>query len=1319
MKSIRKTAVVTAAAMLFSMLPILPAGATTEYETELLLDEKEALYSEDFEGYNLNDKWTLDTNGQYFIAEDPKDENETDKNKVAHVTSNGTVNIDLGTEVTSTVDVSFRGYVPTDGKNREWGLSVKSGDKNIAIARAGLLNKGTTITGESVGESDWSNRFGMLASGANFVSGDNARVAAENIYTFNGWEVRGKWNYVTLRVNFEEQKVYAYINADAPITAEMIETGAVKSLVVPFMEASDNIDSISVTASYMWGGNNVYFDDIKVVPSVTIQRYNVTFRDWDGSEFVESVLDQKTVNAPNNPIRPGYIFEGWYLNGQLYDFDTLVTQDIVLEAKYTKRTIVMDNTFEEYEIDTDINGQDGWTVGGGNAAVVDDADATGENKVLKMSNGYYISKEIAPTGGVFDLSYSFKWEDGNNARGQGMHFKYGNKYIVRVGVFRDGGTGWRNDFGFYKNDKDDFSSGNTNGSLYNAVSQGVGEKHKYYVKIRFNFNAQTATAIIANNEITDDAMADPAKAKEAGEILGYYENMPFLNSAEYLDAIDFNTAISNNVTYYDDFYIADVPETNPEPTEDPGTTPEVTKEPETTPEITEEPETTPEITLAPTPEITPDPTPETTPDPTSEPTAMPENVVYFEDFEGYEVGSTWELGTNTNIETDPVDVESGNKVGHIESSGSGKVVFDREITGTAEISARIRGGDRSNFAVKVVGDNGDIAVLRLGCLTTGTTLSGSKVYENYQRIYSLLTPESGDMPTDTTAMNSSTVYGLSTCNYNKWEYVKFVINPTTKTCDVYMAPTEITIDMIAEKSGLTSYCENVPFYSDSNVVTGMAIVGNWIYQRNDNIYFDNLVAASQLPPAYEILTPEYTQHDGLLEVSAKIRKGVGDAKVFTAVYNDNGELVGMDAGVNITDDSEFTAGKYTYNVSMADTDCDSVKIMVWDENMKPATTSLAAEYKEYVAPTEEPQDDLWDVEIPEYVPADVERADVPQIVTPEEVQEIPEELSDTVYRTYPEGKMKAFLISIDDGPNLGDCQLVIPLLNKNGLTAAFNVNPGEDPSQKGFLFNCTDGNGDWVNDFTSDAFKTKVLPLYENFEIGNHGTNHHPTSRLTKDGVRKEIGTGKYNCETLFGREVGGYINSWIEIPEPENPASGEWTAAYTKYTGHRYVRNAPIKNNDYTSTPEGLYYNVPDNFMNWSPTVQDGVEMKNGDNIYHINDIMDYYIQADMGNEWSVYFIWGHSTDMSSINYSNYTYTTNDTFNYFTDTCETYAANKDILWNTTPLNYVDYVNASRLTQVTTDGDTITIYNPSTCINVWMNVNGNAVEIPAGQTLTF
>jgi hypothetical protein len=816
----------------------------------------DALYSEDFEGYVLDTKWKLDTGNSFFVKNDPLDESETDKNKVVNVNDNsGTVNIDLGTEVTSTVDISFRGFQPSDDQHREWGVSANSNGKRIATLRTGLIGGGTTLSGYTIGGNDWTNRIGMLAAGADFASVNNQnRVPAENLYTNSYWEVKGKWTYVTMRVNFEEQKVYTYVSTE-PITAMMIEEGSVDCIESPFMEAADSIDSISVIAAYRWGGNKVSFDDIKVVPSVTIPRHTVTFRDWDGSETTETVLDKNLVPQPEDPEKRGYVFEGWFLNGEKYDFETPVTGDMVLEAKYSERTVYIDEDFEEYEIGanvtasgwtgdgdygvviadpyveegsagkvlqasnkygrsikksfdaaygisdvsfrmawndvqsyshtmafksgnnlvarfglyrigwgnnfafmnkdmsvnsgntnesdvtniggtsentwynvklridsdaqnidaviapegtvitedmmefpeeytgllyvkdvpfittvdaegnkidsfdnisielsswnsqrtayyddliikpykpipkynvtfrdwdgsetvqvirenefaempeapvrpgymfdgwfldgelynfeapvmgnivleahytkrtivldedfegysagTNMDGQDGWEAGWGNISVVDDANAPGENKLLKIDGGYSATKAIEPTAGIFDVSYAFSFENKENARGQGIHFMYGDKYIARLGVFRSNVQNWRNDFGFYKNDEDAFQGGNTNESLYNKVLENVVEKHEYFVKVRFDFNNQTATAVVANEEVTDEAMTDLAAALEAGDILGYWENMPFLNDVEYLDKIIFDTPISSNVTYYDDFYIANVPE---------------------------------------------------------------------------------------------------------------------------------------------------------------------------------------------------------------------------------------------------------------------------------------------------------------------------------------------------------------------------------------------------------------------------------------------------------------------------------------------------------------------------------------------------------------------------------------------------------------------------------------------------------------------------------------------------------------------------------------------------------------------------------------
>ena len=71
----------------------------------------------------------------------------------------------------------------------------------------------------------------------------------------------------------------------------------------------------------------------------------VTF-DTDGGSAVESqtvVSGQKAVR-PADPARTGYTFAGWYLDGEVYDFDTPVTTDLTLTAHWTANqyTITLD-----------------------------------------------------------------------------------------------------------------------------------------------------------------------------------------------------------------------------------------------------------------------------------------------------------------------------------------------------------------------------------------------------------------------------------------------------------------------------------------------------------------------------------------------------------------------------------------------------------------------------------------------------------------------------------------------------------------------------------------------------------------------------------------------------------------------------------------------------------------------------------------------------------------------------------------------------------------------------------------------------------------
>ena len=73
-------------------------------------------------------------------------------------------------------------------------------------------------------------------------------------------------------------------------------------------------------------------------PSLVLEKFGVhtvTF-DTDGGNTIEdqTVVDGEAAVAPVVPTKEGYTFAGWYLDGVAYDFETPVTADITLVAKW-------------------------------------------------------------------------------------------------------------------------------------------------------------------------------------------------------------------------------------------------------------------------------------------------------------------------------------------------------------------------------------------------------------------------------------------------------------------------------------------------------------------------------------------------------------------------------------------------------------------------------------------------------------------------------------------------------------------------------------------------------------------------------------------------------------------------------------------------------------------------------------------------------------------------------------------------------------------------------------------------------------------------
>lgn len=80
------------------------------------------------------------------------------------------------------------------------------------------------------------------------------------------------------------------------------------------------------------------------------KKYTVTF-DSNGGSKVSSkeVTSGSKVTKPSNPTRTGYKFGGWTLNNKAYDFNSKVTSNITLVAKWTAKTYTVKvSSVDEY-----------------------------------------------------------------------------------------------------------------------------------------------------------------------------------------------------------------------------------------------------------------------------------------------------------------------------------------------------------------------------------------------------------------------------------------------------------------------------------------------------------------------------------------------------------------------------------------------------------------------------------------------------------------------------------------------------------------------------------------------------------------------------------------------------------------------------------------------------------------------------------------------------------------------------------------------------------------------------------------------------------
>ena len=275
-----------------------------------------------------------------------------------------------------------------------------------------------------------------------------------------------------------------------------------------------------------------------------------------------------------------------------------------------------------------------------------------------------------------------------------------------------------------------------------------------------------------------------------------------------------------------------------------------------------------------------------------------------------------------------------------------------------------------------------------------------------------------------------------------------------------------------------------------------------------------------------------------------------------------------------------------------------------------------------------------------------------------------------MYMKLKDGKSKVLTLSYDDGV-VQDIRFM-KILDKYGLKCTFNISSGKYVAEEN------------VRETFFGRMKlseAKKLYIGSGHEVAIHGYNHPHLDRLKTASVLTEVLDDRRAIERDYGviargmaYPYGKYSDSVIQMLEKCDIAYSRTTKSTEKFT-------------------------FPEVWHTWHPTC------------HHKNPrLMELAKQFAEGSlrypsECHMFYLWGHS----------YEFDRNDNWQIIEEFCE-HAAGRDDVWYATNIEICDYINAVRRLAVGVDGNAV--HNPSG-VDVWVTVNGEAVKIPAGQTVAF
>ncbi len=273
-----------------------------------------------------------------------------------------------------------------------------------------------------------------------------------------------------------------------------------------------------------------------------------------------------------------------------------------------------------------------------------------------------------------------------------------------------------------------------------------------------------------------------------------------------------------------------------------------------------------------------------------------------------------------------------------------------------------------------------------------------------------------------------------------------------------------------------------------------------------------------------------------------------------------------------------------------------------------------------------------------------------------------------MFLRFPQGRKKALTLSYDDGVEQ-DIRLM-SLLDRHGIRCTFNLNSGLLAPE-----NAVYPAGQVYRRMSRSA----AAALYKNpnHEVAAHCLTHASLTELTSSQIAYEVLEDRKNLESIYGKLVRGFA-----YPFGTTNASA---VSALQATGIAYARTV-------NSTGQ---FAIPQNWLLLNPTCHHEDPA--------LFDLCGRFLSTPVRFSSELFYLWGHS----------YEFDEHDNWHIIERFCETMDGHEDI-WYATNIEIVDYVNAYRC--LISSADQRTFYNP-TCTDVWVQVSGEILRIPAGKTV--